>query len=137
MAKKKPKPGDERRAGSDRRAKEKTARLLPQNGGPGATNGRAEIDALRASVGRGTLAEHALDAIAAAIDELEQIYVEVAAVGKSLALAREQLAEQEAELEAVRDSGLLEPSFAAGEPPVLAALDANDGASPEDGPGGV
>lgn len=61
---------------------------------------------LRASVGRGTLAEKVLDSIDVAIGELNRVYAEVAALGKSLALAREQLVEQEEELEELRASTL-------------------------------
>jgi hypothetical protein len=64
----------------------------------------ADVAELRTSVGKGTLAEKTLDTIEAVITELEQAYVEVAALGKSLALAREQLVEQEAELEALKEA---------------------------------
>jgi hypothetical protein len=57
---------------------------------------------LRAGVGQGTLAAQVLDSIESTMSELDRIYFEVAALGKSLALAREQLAEQESELEAVQ-----------------------------------
>jgi hypothetical protein len=61
---------------------------------------------MRASVGRGTLAEKVLDSIDVAIGELQRMYAEVAALGNSLALAREQLVEQEEELEELRASTL-------------------------------
>jgi hypothetical protein len=63
-----------------------------------------DAEALRASVGQGTLAEHVLDSIASVIGDLEETYAEVAALGKSLRLARDQLAEQEAELETLQPS---------------------------------
>ena len=77
--------------------------LVADNGDAARLEHRAE---LRADVGRGTLAEQALAAIESAIGELERVYDEVAALGKSLALAREQLSEQEDELEAVREAAL-------------------------------
>lgn len=66
----------------------------------------AAIDtaALRVGVGRGSLAEQTLDALERTIGELQRVYGEVAALGKSLTLARDQLDEQEAELEELRDS---------------------------------
>ena len=62
--------------------------------------------ALKASVGRGTLAEKVLESIELAMEELQRVYGEVAALGKSLALARTQLVEQEEELEELRQSSL-------------------------------
>ncbi len=48
----------------------------------------------------GNLAEAALAAIESALAELDRVHRDVVALGKSLSLAREQLADQEAELEA-------------------------------------
>ncbi len=62
-----------------------------------------DLPALRASVGKGSLAEHVLESLELALGELQRTYGEVAALGKSLALAREQLVEQEDELDALRD----------------------------------
>ena len=55
----------------------------------------------RASVGRGSLAERILDSLDAVASEVERITDEVTALGSSLRLARDQLAEQEEELDAL------------------------------------
>jgi hypothetical protein len=93
-----------RKGGEDGRREDpapklRTPRLLADDGAERREH-RAE---LRAGTGRGTLAEEALAAIESAIGELERVYAEVAALGKSLALAREQLSEQEDELEDLRE----------------------------------
>jgi hypothetical protein len=98
---------DARRDEEKRRTKPKSGSRMPQDGRTEVPdpNERPNADALRASVGRGTLAEHALDSITAAMNELERVYGEVAGLGKSLALAREQLAAQEeTELDAAHES---------------------------------
>jgi hypothetical protein len=67
-------------------------------------NGVLDLDALHDSVGRGSLAEQILTSLETAIDELQRVHGEVAAVGKSLALSRAQLLEQEDELEELREA---------------------------------
>ena len=64
----------------------------------------SDFAAARASVGRGSLAGQVLSSLELAIDELQRAHREVAALGTSLALARDQLVEQEHELELLRDS---------------------------------
>jgi hypothetical protein len=59
------------------------------------------MEARRASVGRGSLAERILDSLEAVANEVERISDEVTALGSSLRLARDQLAEQEEELDAM------------------------------------
>jgi hypothetical protein len=71
---------------------------------PAATvEGLRDLETLRASVGSNTLAMHVLDSLESSMRELEHTYVRVAALGESLRVAREQLAEQEDELESLRD----------------------------------
>ena len=93
---------------------------------------RPNHDALRAGVGRGTLAEHALDSITVAMNELERLYGEVAALGKSLALAREQLAEQESELEAAQEARVFGSQPSVGEE--LPEATAKHRSRPDQGP---
>ena len=61
----------------------------------------ASAEARRTSVGRGSLAERILDSLEAVANEVERISDEVTALGSSLRLARDQLAEQEEELDAL------------------------------------
>jgi hypothetical protein len=135
MAKNKGSARNARRDKDGLRAKAKSGSRVPQDGRAGLPepNERPNADALRASVGRGTLAEHALDSITAAMNELERLYGEVAALGKSLVLAREQLAEQESELEAAQESRSLRSLSAGAELPRQTGA-ANRGLRPDEGP---
>ncbi len=60
----------------------------------------SSFDDARASVGHGTIADATLESLEIVADGLQDVFGQVVAMGKSLALAREQLHEQEAELEA-------------------------------------
>jgi hypothetical protein len=80
------------------KSKEKTAKQRKP-----AENGRrkTDLEQLRVSAGRGTLAEDVLESLEAMKADLARIQVDVAAVGSSLRVAREQLAEQQQELNAL------------------------------------
>jgi hypothetical protein len=101
--KKKKKKKDKERL--DRPDGEKTTELLTvedvDDTQPESPTAEASAETRRASVGRGSLAERILDSLEAVANEIERVSDEVTALGSSLRLARDQLAEQEEELESL------------------------------------
>ena len=93
--------------GTEVEAAGEDARLAHVDADQAETGERSELpskNGVRATAGSGTIAKNALSSLEAAVDELQRIHHEVTALGESLALAREQLAESEAELEAAQEA---------------------------------